>query len=264
MLFAIANEAVSRQRIEPLIMKWLFVGAASGAAGLLAAWLVVRALVDSTLPFSIELSMVLGAFVVFWLMAGLVMARRVGLKGPMVWSAILGIVSLAAGLTSIVLWSISYDGRILDLGPLFGRYDLLQHIMVIGTLEELERWPSAAPLPCLLSRDGTLALMYSESIASRTSDVRVGYVGFQYSRVGLYEGSNQETLLYQYSTWAIPWWFPTLSTLAVGCVCVICGPYRHWNRIKTHLCLTCGYDLRGTPGGRCPECGSYASLRADG
>lgn len=30
---------------------------------------------------------------------------------------------------------------------------------------------------------------------------------------------------------------------------------RLWRRRRDNKCLTCGYDLRGSPGGRCPECG---------
>ena len=58
---------------------------------------------------------------------------------------------------------------------------------------------------------------------------------------------------YQY--FAIPSWFLTLFFAAFPLVRVH-SLYRTRKRKKLGLCLTCGYDLRGTPGDRCPECGS--------
>lgn len=40
------------------------------------------------------------------------------------------------------------------------------------------------------------------------------------------------------------------------------GLYRYCIRGLSGLCATCGYDLRGTDSGRCPECGTAVIRRA--
>ena len=45
--------------------------------------------------------------------------------------------------------------------------------------------------------------------------------------------------------------YPTLAFIR--------GPLRHHRRRKRGLCVTCGYDLRGSPG-RCPECGTTPNV----
>lgn len=48
---------------------------------------------------------------------------------------------------------------------------------------------------------------------------------------------------------------PTYPLLILGVPLLAWGLYRPWNRYGPGLCPACGYDLRGTSGGACPECG---------
>ena len=63
-------------------------------------------------------------------------------------------------------------------------------------------------------------------------------------------------------TWEVsfPWWLPTaafaLPPLALGAT-------RLRRRRGPRVCRQCGYDLRATPG-RCPECGTAASVTSGG
>ena len=52
----------------------------------------------------------------------------------------------------------------------------------------------------------------------------------------------------------LPLWMPCLVFVAYPTLAFIRGPLRRYRRRKRGLCVTCGYDLRGSPE-RCPECG---------
>jgi len=62
-----------------------------------------------------------------------------------------------------------------------------------------------------------------------------------------------------YADASMPHWAPVSLVSALLCVSVI----RLWRqpRYGRGQCLTCGYDLRATPG-RCPECGTVAVLQS--
>ena len=50
-------------------------------------------------------------------------------------------------------------------------------------------------------------------------------------------------------------WFLFLVSVAWLCGNIYRGPLRYWRRLKRGLCVSCGYDLRGTESGVCSECG---------
>ena len=52
-----------------------------------------------------------------------------------------------------------------------------------------------------------------------------------------------------------PFWAAIMGILAYPAIAFIRGPLRRHRRRKRGLCLHCGYDLRGTTGGVCSECG---------
>jgi hypothetical protein len=56
---------------------------------------------------------------------------------------------------------------------------------------------------------------------------------------------------------AVPFWFIVLVT-GVGPALWWARVRRRRGRLKTGRCAGCGYDLRATDSGRCPECGAAA------
>ncbi len=57
------------------------------------------------------------------------------------------------------------------------------------------------------------------------------------------------------TTHSVPLWIPSVVFLVLGLSCVVPPAYRNRKRKKLGLCLSCGYDLRGSKD-RCPECGT--------
>jgi len=52
---------------------------------------------------------------------------------------------------------------------------------------------------------------------------------------------------------------PGLLTLILIVAVALPRAVRDQDRLKHNLCMHCGYDLRGTADGVCPECGQFAS-----
>ena len=59
-------------------------------------------------------------------------------------------------------------------------------------------------------------------------------------------------------TWLVfPFWLATGGLTLVGAMPIVRGPLRtRWRRYYGR-CEECGYDLRGSRGRRCPECGEF-------
>jgi hypothetical protein len=64
--------------------------------------------------------------------------------------------------------------------------------------------------------------------------------------------SIRETLL-------LPYWFVCAATGMAAITPAGMTALRRRRRRRRGLCLACGYDLRGTPSGACPECGTSRS-----
>ncbi len=72
-----------------------------------------------------------------------------------------------------------------------------------------------------------------------------------------YYAGERDWIGLQYRTWSLrfPFWIPVS---ALGFLLVLCRSLprlRLLKRIKSDLCVQCGYDLRGSTE-RCPECGT--------
>ena len=79
----------------------------------------------------------------------------------------------------------------------------------------------------------------------RSDELAFSLTGF------VFESYLKPNYAWRYFKIHVPFWIPAVLLAAYpGLVSV-----RRWRRRKRGLCLKCGYDLRGSPGPRCPECG---------
>ena len=101
----------------------------------------------------------------------------------------------------------------------------------------------------LQSQGGRLALLYdgdAKEFAPRNGTVKL--IGFTYSA--------KQVTGWQYLELSGPGWLIALFPFLYPTVLVFRGPLRRRRRRRRGLCLKCGYDLRGLPEPRCPECGT--------
>jgi hypothetical protein len=61
-------------------------------------------------------------------------------------------------------------------------------------------------------------------------------------------------LTHPYVAYAVPYWVVLAATAPPGVIAVV-RVARGSRRRRRGLCAACGYDLRATTAGRCPECG---------
>ena len=79
----------------------------------------------------------------------------------------------------------------------------------------------------------------------------IGFAGFRLSTTEL----HYLTEIWLRTKVNLPLWMPFIVFATYPAIAFIRGPLRRHRRRKRGLCLTCGYDLRGSPD-RCPECGA--------
>ncbi|MHC5110183.1 MAG: TFIIB-type zinc ribbon-containing protein [Planctomycetota bacterium] len=60
---------------------------------------------------------------------------------------------------------------------------------------------------------------------------------------------------YHITMLTFPLWASTMLLVSAGMMLLLTGPMLRWHRIWKGWCESCGYDLRGSKSGRCPECG---------
>jgi len=85
-----------------------------------------------------------------------------------------------------------------------------------------------------------------------------GVHGFaRFRKFGLYSPSKAASQGYQKvaRAWSISLWLLVIAFGTYPVTAFIRGPLRRSRRRKRGQCVNCGYDLRGSPDGRCPECG---------
>ena len=86
-----------------------------------------------------------------------------------------------------------------------------------------------------------------------TAPARRSVAGFALNPVAMSSASGW--------TLRIPYWALAVAPAAAGLAGHASRVLRRRRRAALRRCLTCGYDLRATPGG-CPECGTVSQAKA--
>jgi hypothetical protein len=103
------------------------------------------------------------------------------------------------------------------------------------------------------------------------------YLG-TWNRLGKHYAARQEKALFgfrfiirgptmgnpgSFLEFVIPLWTTLIVVLSLTLISVGLSGRRIRKRTRTGCCAKCGFDLRGSIGDRCPECGSQVSLSVD-
>lgn len=142
------------------------------------------------------------------------------------------IVSSLIAVAAVVMWIRSFDW--------FDRVDLA----VGGRTVELRSFPQRLSITVTSDaarQSGTVSLRWPSRTAS--AGLLLPHFGFS-----IFLGAG----------WiGIPYWMFMLPALALWSVRTR-RVHRTRQRLLAGCCVACGYDLRGSPQGRCPECGLVA------
>jgi hypothetical protein len=152
---------------------------------------------------------------------------------------------------TLVWWGRSYFHREVRIGAADGR------LMLVG-VESSQQYADDLCGGGQNSRDAFLSMIDNATTAH-------GLLGLRYA-AGQVQGSSARGWAWggrygvNYKVIAIPFAYPFVL-LAILPVTYLYYRRRTLCRLKSGRCLSCGYDLRGTPV-RCPECGAVPKVVA--
>jgi|SRR5882672_202210 len=170
------------------------------------------------------------------------------------------VLSLLLLLSTLSLWPCSYyvaDGVSLGRNG-YSTYDgsLVRHIRGLrssrGKLEIVFGQISSLLFPHISPTEEGIHFEHEPS-SSATNPQLINWSHLGFSNSKFLNAVIDITVL------AVPFWFLALLFALLPALW-LAKSLRRRRRIASHLCPTCGYDMRATPD-RCPECGTAAALK---
>jgi len=162
------------------------------------------------------------------------------------------------------LFTAGYQSPRIGLIEWNGSWFLLGGHLCYQSLTQEYRLPQQSPPPADVgfrfdppSRvEPEWAALYVRALKSQANDVFLDRFGFHVAHCSYGDRSVPELKQYRSTVLHAPLWFPA-AAFAIAPLSALFRRLRKRNFARANLCLTCGYDLRATPG-RCPECGAVA------